>query len=394
MKPEISPVIKMPRHEMPTRPAGKRQKAALRRGGLAIAGLGSMFAAALPILLVAATAPLAAQESPVEESGVIHVDVNMVQMNVAVTDKKGNYISGLRPQQFEIVEDGIPQLTAIFEEGNQPPQKLREVRVAKPASSALPRNEPVNTATPPPPPEYQEQVEVSKLGTNVFILFDTSDYMYREFPSVQDSMVNFVRSLDPLDRVAFYSYSRDFYRAVTLTADRSRVLSGMHNVAAGDEAALYSAMLLSLKDAGKYSGRKVLVVFSHGPDKGSMISPEEVGELAQSAGVPIYMVGTGGAKLDPLSTAVFQALSESTGGKAYFPATREEEEKVFEAIREDLAHLYTLSYYPLPNPNSGWRTITVTLKGDGVKNLDIRTREGYRPKLPGASEDQMAPPAE
>ena len=237
-------------------------------------------------------------------------------------------------------------------------------------------------------------MDSSKLGTNVFILFDTSDYMYKEFSSVQDSMVDFVRSLDPLDRMAFYSYSRDFYRAVPLTADRTRVLRGMHSVAAGDEPALFSAMLLSLKDAGKYSGKKVLVVFSHGPDKGSMISPEEVGELAQSAGVPIYMVGTGQARLDPVSKSVFQALSQSTGGQAYFPATREEEQKVFAAIREDLAHLYTLSYYPLPNPNNGWRTVTVTLKGDDVKNLDLRTREGYRPKLPGASADQDSPPPE
>ena len=47
----------------------------------------------------------------------IHVVVNMVQLNVAVTDNNGNYITGLRPQDFAISEDGIQQKMATFAEG-------------------------------------------------------------------------------------------------------------------------------------------------------------------------------------------------------------------------------------------------------------------------------------
>ena len=54
-----------------------------------------------------------------EESPNIHVLVNMVQLNVAVTDKKGNYITGLRPQDFEVTEDNIPQKLAVFAEGHE-----------------------------------------------------------------------------------------------------------------------------------------------------------------------------------------------------------------------------------------------------------------------------------
>src|SRR6185437_7120107 len=57
----------------------------------------------------------------------IHVDVVLVQLNVAVTDGKGNYISGLGPENFSIVEDNIPERTATFEEGNEPPRILTEV---------------------------------------------------------------------------------------------------------------------------------------------------------------------------------------------------------------------------------------------------------------------------
>ena len=54
----------------------------------------------------------------------IRVVVDLVQLNVAVTDKKGNYITGLRPQDFVIVEDGIPQKLATFAEGNESARRI------------------------------------------------------------------------------------------------------------------------------------------------------------------------------------------------------------------------------------------------------------------------------
>ena len=50
-------------------------------------------------------------------------------------------------------------------------------------------------------------------GANVFVLFDTSDYMYRGFVFAQDAIAEFVRSLENADKMAFYSYSRDFSRS-------------------------------------------------------------------------------------------------------------------------------------------------------------------------------------
>ena len=57
----------------------------------------------------------------------IHVTVNMVQLNVAVTDKKGNYVTGLTPKDFAIVEDGILEKPATFAEGNGPARNLGEL---------------------------------------------------------------------------------------------------------------------------------------------------------------------------------------------------------------------------------------------------------------------------
>ncbi|MCL2660888.1 MAG: VWA domain-containing protein, partial [Acidobacteriaceae bacterium] len=64
--------------------------------------------------------------------------------------------------------------------------------------------------------------------------------------------------------------------------------------------------------------------------------------------------------------------------KAYFSKNWGDETKAFSSIRKDLAHLYSLSYYPQPNPNRGWRTISVKLAGNRLQKYHVRTRDGYR----------------
>ena len=109
-------------------------------------------------------------------------------------------------------------------------------------------------------------------------------------------------------------------------------------------------------------------------------TPEDVAELAQSAGIPIYMISTREARLEPVSTAVFERMTAATGGKAYFSKNWRDERKAFASIRDDLGHLYSLSYYPKANQNHGWRSIQVKLVGEKAKKYRVRTRNGYRPQ--------------
>jgi len=314
-----------------------------------------------------------------------HVVVNMVQLNVAVTDKNGNYITGLRPEDFDITEDGISEKMATFAEGDGPARSLSDL--AEPDASATPSGD----AATKPSDRVTAQTLASLLGgANVFVLFDTSDYMYRGFVFAQDAITEFVRSLETADKIAFYSYSRDLSRAAPLTSDRSQVVRAVRSTVAGDQAALYNALLLTLKDAAQNTGRKVVVVFSNGPDNSSVVPPEDVAEFAQSAGVSIYMISTREAQLEPLSTAVFDRMTAATGGKAYFAKNWKDEHRAFASIRDDLAHLYSLSYYPKPNTNTGWRAITVRLVGDRLKKYNVRTRNGYRPRPFRFSSDEKS----
>ena len=326
-----------------------------------------------------------------DDSTNIRVNVDLVQLNVAVTDNKGNYVSGLGPENFSITEDKIPERLATFEEGNEAPRQVTQPPPNAPGVKApLPAKPTPKTIAPmvasnmvdkgysasssDGTPTMQSQIS----GANVFVLFDTSNYMYRGFVFAQDAITDFIRSLEGANKVAFYSYSRDLSRNSALTSDRAQVLRGVRSTVAGDDAALYNCLLMTVEDAARYTGRKVVVVFSNGPDNASLVPPEDVAELAQSTGTIIYMISTREAQLEPISTAVFERMSKATGGKAYFARSWGDEKKAFAFIQEDLAHLYSLSYYPQPNPSTGWRTITVKLVGKDMQKYHIRTRAGYR----------------
>jgi len=300
----------------------------------------------------------------------LEVQVVLVELDVAVTDSKGNYISGLKPEDFEILEDGIPEKIRTFEEGAETPHVVFNKADAKPGLDGA----------------KMGATDLNKFGdglkrasgSNLFILFDTSNYMYRGFVFAQDSIADFIRSLEGVNRMALYSYSRDLDRVAPLTPDRGRVLRGVRETVAGDDAALYNALLMTVKDAAPLSGRKVIVVFSNGPDNASLVPPEDISELAQSTGTIIYMISTRAAQSEPISSAVFERMTKATGGKAYFARDWKDENRAFASIRDDLAHLYALSYYPSSNPNHGFRKISVKLVGKDLQKLHIRTREGYR----------------
>jgi len=312
----------------------------------------------------------AAQDDPMH----FRVNVVLVQLNVAVTDDKGRYVTGLRPQDFSVTEDKLPQKISTFEESSEPGQTTPQDQDGK-STGPDAASEPPSSKTPGGPGE----VKVSHLSAdNVFVLFDTSNYMYRGFVFAQDAIADFIRSMDDSSKVAFYSYSRNLSRATTLTTDHSLIMNGLRSSVAGDDAALYNSLLLTVKDAATLQGRKAIVVFSNGPDNASSVPPEDVAEMAESTGTIIYIISTRQAQEDPVSAAAFERVSKVSGGKAYFAKNWRQEKEAFASVREDLVHLYTLSYYPQYNPNRGWRSIKVNLLGKDQQKYHIRTRDGYR----------------
>jgi len=297
------------------------------------------------------------------------VKVDLVVLSFQITDNKGHYINGLKPKDFRILEDGIPQKLATFGEGSKPPVQIAEDGSLRPA----PATEAVKV-------EGRPSMVDAFVGTNVFVLFDTSNYMYRGFVYASDAIADFVRGLDRADSVAVYTYSRNLSRAAPLSHERNDAIFGLRKAVAGDDSALYNCLLLTLRDAAKISGRKVVIVFSNGPDNASMVAPSDVQAVAEDEGIPIYVISTNEVNKDPISSTVFKRISTRTGGKSYFAKTWQKQVEAFESIREDLGNSYTVTYYPQPNPNEGFRKITVELLSDPGKKYRVQCRPGYRPR--------------
>ncbi len=305
-----------------------------------------------------------------DDRPVFRVKVELVVLGFTVTDSKGHYINGLKHKDFRILEDGIVQKLATFAEGNKPPVQILEDGSTQPIVTA-------NAEGDGKGPDVRSDAFV---GTNVFVLFDTSNYMYRGFVYASDAIADFVRGLDRADSIAVYTYSRNLSRASGLSKDRGDAILGLRKAVAGDDSALYNALLLTLRDAAKVPGRKVVIVFSNGPDNASMVAPDDVRAVAEDEGIPIYVISTNEVNKDQISSGVFRRISSRTGGKAYFAKTWQKQVEAFENIREDLGNSYSVTYYPQTNPNEGFRKIDVQITSDVGKKYRVRARPGYRPR--------------
>src|SRR5215469_8596550 len=108
---------------------------------------------------------------------VFRIKVDMVVLSFTVTDSKNHYINGLKPSDIKIFEDGIPQKLNTFGEGNKPPVQVMEDGSTRPLLAG-------DVPAAGVEPDAKGGAEIRSdafVGTNVFVLFDTSNYMYRGF---------------------------------------------------------------------------------------------------------------------------------------------------------------------------------------------------------------------
>ena len=309
----------------------------------------------LATLALLALIGLAANARPPGEERrdpVFRVNVDLVVLTFTVTDNKGKIVTGLKPEDLRVTEDGIPQKIVTFAEG---------------AKTQL---------------QFSSNPAVSLAGVNVFILFDTSNSMYKGFAYASDAIAEFLRRLDQGDSVAVYTFSRNLSRVAALTKDHNQAIVGLRNAVAGDNTALYNTLLLTLRDAAREAGRKAVVVFSNGPDNASVIAPDDVRAVAEDEGIPIYVISTEEGRQDSISAHVFQRLTAGTGGRLYWARDWQKQAQAFASVRDDIGSSYAAAYYPAPNSNEGFRKIKIEILSDVEKKYRVRARPGYRSRSP------------
>jgi Ca-activated chloride channel family protein len=263
--------------------------------------------------------------------------VELTTFAATITDKKGNIVTDLGHDDFEVFEDGKRQDVKFFAQGDGDTAPPMHLGLMVDASGSMQND--------------------MKLAQGAAIKF------LNMLPAAQDiTLVDF----DTQVRITRYP-QRDFARLVERI--RQRKASGM--------TALYDALGTYLDGAHSQDGRKVMVMYTDGADSRSALNFSETLTLLKASNVTVYAIGlvyNSGSARHQLQTTLRQ-LVETTGGQAFFPVAMKEVDAAYEKVLAEINGQYHLGYLSTNTVTDGaWRKVEIKVKRS---DLRVRTRKGY-----------------
>jgi Ca-activated chloride channel homolog len=299
-----------------------------------------------PGLAFGAQAPGApAQASPAvpQQLPSFRAGVDLVSLNVTVSDPAGRYVTDLAAEQFSVLEDGVRQDVTYF------------ARASLPVALSL--------------------------------LLDTSASMEGRMTTAQEAAIGFARRLGPQDLGQVVDFDRDVRVLQAFTNDRNLLEQAIRRTVTGGSTSLYNAVYIALKELKKVRAtseqeirRQAIVAFTDGEDTSSLVTYEQVLDLAKRSETAVYAVGLRtkeelAAHGFKEADFVLRQLSQETGGRVFFITQIAELAGVYGQIADELASQYSLGYVSKnAKRDGGWRRIAVRVDRDGAA---ARTRQGY-----------------
>jgi Ca-activated chloride channel family protein len=269
--------------------------------------------------------------------------VDLITLNVSVTDRQQRFVTDLGKQDFTVLEDGRPQAVSFF------------------AYSGVP--------------------------LTVAIVLDTSGSMDNAIGAAQEAASGFIRRLGEGDRAAVVDFDTRVRVLQPFTTDRDALERAVRSTVPDGQTALYDAVYQSLQELASVAyadvdtpRRHAIVLLSDGQDTSSKQQLETVLDLANRSNTAIYAVGLGerdeGGRVSTFEAEfALRRMARQTGGRAFFPTNVQQLHGIYNEIRRDLASQYTLAYSSNNTRRDGrWRNVTVLL---AERDLDAHTRPGY-----------------
>jgi Ca-activated chloride channel family protein len=204
----------------------------------------------------------------------------------------------------------------------------------------------------------------------------------------QEAAVGFVRALGPADIASLIDFDTRVQVRQAFTSDRIALEAAIRQTTAGGATALYNAVYIALKDLNKTirdeplaeSRRRAMVILSDGEDTSSVVTLDDVLDLAARSDTAIYAVGllgpdTHNFQKSPDAEFVLRRLAQQTGGRALFASDAKELSGVYGEIRAELSNQYLLGYESTNARRDGQcRRIAVRVERAGAV---ARARPGY-----------------
>lgn len=302
----------------------------------------------------------------------IRVDVPLVNVDVLVTTKQGQFIPGLKKENFKISEDGVPQNISNFGQAEAPITAVLLVEFA---------------------------------STNYYFLRDALGAAY-----------GFASSLKKDDWVALVTYDMKPQILVDFTQDKTAVMGGLRQLyfPGFAETNLFDALYDTIDRLERIEGHKYIVLVSTGVDTFSKLNLDQIlKKVKATKDITIFPISIGWALRNycethgctgytrgggiPISHIDYlqadnemRTFANLTGGRAYFPRFEAEFGEIFRDISADIRNQYNIAYHPTnPKLDGTYRKLKIELvapdggplkvrdeKGKDVK-FQIIAREGY-----------------
>jgi Ca-activated chloride channel family protein len=268
--------------------------------------------------------------------------IDVVSLNVTVTDGGKLFVRDLDRGDFAVYEDGVKQELTYF------------TKAALPIALSL--------------------------------LIDTSASMEDKIKTAQEAASGFVKRLRPNDLGQVIDFDNRVVILQDYTADQNLLDGAIRRTVANGSTSLHNAIYISLKGLKRVRAkdtedirRQAIVVLSDGEDTSSLVPFEEVLELAKRSEVAIYTIAIRGRDVGSRgfneAEFVLKQFAQETGGRSFFPASVNELEGIYAQISDELSSQYTMAYESRnPRRDGRWRRIVVRTTRP---NTVARTKQGY-----------------
>ena len=294
-------------------------------------------------------APSAASTDVPTSRTVFRTAVDLVALSVVVTDPQQRFVNGLTASDFAVYEDGVQQDVSFF------------------AATQVP--------------------------LDLALLLDTSASMQDKMTTMQQAANGFLATLRDGDRAAVVDIKDSVRMAYPLGHDVTEAHAAVQATVARGGTGLYNGLYLALKEMVKQRKangevrRQAIAVLSDGDDTASLVSYEDVMELAKQSGISIYTItlkspvalkqaSMSGRRYFSESEFAMKALAQETGARAFFPTEIAELAGVYGSIATELANQYAIGYSPKNGRRDGaFRRVVVRVEAQ--PGMRTRTRSGY-----------------
>ena len=288
------------------------------------------------VVALAWTTGVAAQQQ------VFRVGTELVGFGVTVTDRRGNFVTDLKPDEVEVLEDGVPQRIQLFVRGD--------------ASESTP-------------------------DLHIGLLFDTSGSMGDDINLARSAAIKFLNTLTDAKDMTLVDFDTEIRIAKYEQASFPRMVERIRARKPDGMTAMYDALGVYLTGASEDSGRKILVLFTDGGDTRSRTTFSRMIQMLRASDVTVYAVGF--LQHQPMSARGEQRqrlwqIANEAAGEAFFPGEMKDVEEAYAKILKQIEAQYTLGYVSTnTKPDGRWRKVEIRVRRPELQGAKVQARKGY-----------------